>query len=213
MSRRFSFVLLVCSIPVLAATPTSTAPSAQQGGVVSVAAAKGWEMTDEDRIARRVLGRVGYRESIDGRTHPELFMPYELFDHLLLALSSDGARARRYHGLFDPRVRAFGYDDTRFWTILRSAAIPYLRAREEHEKRHERHTVFRLPGGGTSMVAIHRDDCAARIEALQKARRALGGVEFDRFLYSMVAATDQHSEGGSAADRAQQLRYMARGCK
>ncbi len=203
----------------------STAAATQQGGVVNGGVAKSWQVADEDRITRRAHagGRAraesasatthGYKEGIDGRVSPELFMPYELFDHLLLALISDANLAKRAHTLFDHKVRAFGYDENRFWNALRSAALPYLSSREGHEKRHQRSTIFQLPDGRNSFVTINRDDCKARIQALQNARQQLGGGEFDRFLYSMIAPDFQYSEGGSAPDRAAQLRYMARGCK
>jgi len=209
--------------PLEAETAAATAP--KKGGVVSQGAATSWEMSDEERIARRVYRRRqlhpesasvpthGYRESVDGRTNPELFMPYELYDHLLLALSSDKTLAARFHAKFDPRVKAFGYDENAFWNTLSSAALPYLRTREQHEKRRHRTTTFQLADGRESMVTINRDDCAARLESLDHARRLLGGRKFDHFLYSKIATTFQHSEGGSAPDRAAQLRYMARGCQ
>src|SRR5207253_7979796 len=136
-----------------------------------------WQMADDDRISRRTYaGRrahaesttmpgQGYKEGVDGRVSPELFMPYELFDHLLLALSSDAGLAKHAHILFDPKVHAFGYDENRFWNAVRSAALPYLNARVEHEKHHQRSTIFQLPDGRNSFIMINRDDCAARIGA------------------------------------------------
>jgi hypothetical protein len=210
--------------PAIAAKPVS---ASNKRGAVGRPVPNGWEITDEERIAGRVhpaplraessnssgAPTNGYREAVNGSISPHLLMPYELFDHLLLALSSDTKLAQRAHTLFDPKVRAFGYDDKQFWATLGSTSGPYLRGREEHERRHQRTAIFRLPDGRESFVIVNRDDCAARLVALQNTRQHLGNREFDRFLYSMIAPDFKYSEGGTAPDRAAQLRYMAKGCK
>jgi len=234
MSRFIPCALLAISVSAIALAQTEESRTLKPSGSASVAVVQpaigrggvnSWEVSDEDRIRMREhaagsaraqsigVPNKGYREGINGRTSPEFFMPYELFDHLLLALNSDGARAQRYHERYDPTLRTFGYDENKFWKTLSATAGPYLHTREEHQKHHQSTTAFRLPDGRTSFVTINRDDCAARIDALRATRRALGGAAFDRFLYTVVAATYQHSEGGSAPDRAEQLRYMAKGCK
>jgi len=65
------------------------------------------------------------------------------------------------------------------------------------------------------MLFVSKESCAARIAALDEARRVLGGKEhFDKFLYLAVAPKVQASESTEHnPDRAEQLRYQARGCQ
>ena len=200
----------------------------KSGGIVAVGTGPSWEVSDEQRIAGRsgsskdpVGGRIkaaaapggGYSESIEGRDHPELLFPYELFDKLLSALSSDPHRAANAHSLYDHKLAAAGYNQDAFWATLRSVAQPYVTLREKRAKAGPHATVTTLPDGQRIFVPVAQDVCSARIATLDEARRALGGKTFDRFLYTAVAPEIGISSGGSEANRAEQLRFIARGCK
>ncbi|HXA17022.1 MAG TPA: hypothetical protein VN380_08525 [Thermoanaerobaculia bacterium] len=207
------------------ATSSDRPQGARAAGVVTAGTAAGWTMSDDDRIARRTrsvqtssraLGSTtisGYSESIDGLQSPELFLPHEVFDHLLWGLSNDKKRATEVRDKFDSKIIVFGYDKNKFWRTLAASAQPYLTTQRSHIARHNNSTVFQTPDGKRTFVPINRDVCAARIVALEEARRRLGSKDFDRFLYTVVAPEMSHSESGNAPDRAGQLRYMAGGCK
>lgn len=226
-----SLLGIVLSVLALAANAQetkakqSTTPQ-KQGGIVAQGARPSWRISDEERIVARTefdrqrgsvrattAGRMGYVENIDGREHPELFLAFELFDHLLLGLSADESKASNAHTLYDHKLALFGYDTKGFWDSLRSAAQPYLMIRQDRDKNGPHHVFFTTPSGQRTFVGIAPDACAARIAALGEARRHLGGENFDRFLYAAVAPEVGTSASGTAPNRADQLRYLAGGCK
>jgi hypothetical protein len=233
----WSFLSLsMCLTPILFAQKGQSPDNKQRpvGGAVGVVTTpngseqKGvppWEITDEERIARRTGSRAGdgraqslearsgYSESIDGREHPELLFSYELFDHLLWGLGTDSMHHDTARRLFDAKIRARNYDVDAFWAKLASIAEPYLKLKDEHRRENRNATIFTSPTGKVIFVPIDRDVCAARLGALQEARRAFGGKDFDRFLYLAVAPEVGRASGSNAGDRAEQLRYIAGGCK
>jgi len=232
--RLFNVVLLPVIVTAVtlaqSTTPDSKAsksnPSSRKpGGTVIVGTTPGWEMTDEERITRRIASSeasarvrplaagAGYTEGIDGHQTPELFLPYELFDFLLWGLSADTKRHEYAHRLLDPKIRTFGHNPDEFWATIGSVAEPYISAREIHRQRRQNSTIFTTSTGKKVFIPIDREVCAARLSALQQARRSLGGKDFDRFLYSAVAPEFKTSEGGNTSDRGEQLRYMAGGCQ
>jgi hypothetical protein len=188
---------------------------------------KAWHMSDEDRIVARTSIKLaagsraaqsaatgGFSEMIDGKTRPELLLPYELFDSLLEGLSekeTHRANARRF---LDPQLRAFGFNPEVFWSTLTTVADRYLKTRAENWRLHRQATFFTTEAGVKTWVPINQADCALRIAALNEARVKFGGAEaFDHFLYAAVAPDVAHSTSGTGSDRAAQLRYMAGGCK
>lgn len=198
--------------------------------MASAAGVAPWSLSDRERVNARVstdqMDRVRalsatanqnqdhFNEDFDGRAHPELFMSFELFDRLLSGLSSDSRRQTNAHAIYDDHIRAFGYDSVeKFWGTLSFAAGSYLELVAASGGR-SGSTVFTI-GGRSVPVPISQEKCAARIAALETARGLLGGKEFDRFLYTVVAAQAGHSSNGniSATDRADQLMYMAGACK
>jgi hypothetical protein len=200
------------------------------GGIVSLGSPDVWWLSDDERIARRAAliehrpgphaphanaaGRpiVSNRESINGAEHPELFLPYELFDELLWGLSTNSSRKENARSLYDTGIRAFGYNVDRFWATLANAAHLYLMQSEP--RRHKASTDFVSSRGNWTFVPIGREPCSARIAALEKARQLLGGRDFfDRFLYSVVAPRLHHASATMAPDLDEQLRFMAGGCK
>lgn len=189
-------------------------------GVVGVGSVSTWRMSDMQRISLRVAAekrgpgdQPTYSESIDGRDHPELFLPMELFDHLLYGLSPDSRRAREAHALWDSKVALFGYDVTQFWSSLQSVSQPYVDL--STEKRRGRASAFVLKGtdGKQTLIQINRDVCAARIAALQRARSVFGADDFDRFLYTIVAPDVSIATSGPGENRRVELQFTAGGCK
>jgi hypothetical protein len=188
---------------------------------------KAWHMSDEDRIVARTSikpaagsraakssATEGFSEMLDGKTRPELLLPYELFDSLLEGLSEKETHRVNARRILDPQLRAFGFHPDVFWSTLSTVADRYLKTRAENWRLHRQSTVFTTAAGIKTWLPINQADCALRIAALNEAREKLGGTEaFDHFLYSAVAPNVSYAETGNESDRAAQLRYMAGGCK
>lgn len=201
--------------------------SRSPGGIVSLGSIpRPWLMTDDERIERRAamsplrggahaqsVDEERFAEKLDGLQHPELFLPFELFDHLLNGLGSNAPRRDNAHTLYDPRLEALGYNVESFWQQLATLARPYLDMREVKHGPYAP-AEFTTSTGKRLAAPIRRDLCTARFASLQASRRALGGTEFDRLLYVVVAPNISESTGGnwSPADRSEHLRYMAGGC-
>jgi hypothetical protein len=154
-------------------------------------------MTDEGRIARRVAlrdgdlrarvagTRTGYSEVIEGNRHPELLLPYELFDDVWPGLDPRTRRGANVHKLLDPKIRMYGYDVDQFWKTFGEASRTYTELRARFHGRNA--MLVTLPGGNKILMPVSQPVCVARLTALHEARRLLGGEEFDRFLYTAVA--------------------------
>jgi hypothetical protein len=155
-----------------------------------------------------------YSEHVDGSRHPELFLRFELFDRLLGAFSADQKRSANAHALYDRRILAFGYESVdRFWAALAWAAQPYLAAQRMSTGTPRAALISRA--GRKTVLPISREQCTARASALERARSLFGSADLDRLLYVVVAPQAEHSFSAtlSAADRAEQLEYMAGGCR
>ena len=163
------------------------------------------------RAARAITD--GYREAVDGRQHPELLLPYELFDALLRGLSANPRIQGNARTLLDRKLRNSGFDPSRFWPDLERIAQPYLSATQTAKDNRHNSMVVTAADGSKMLIPVGADVCQARIEALQNARRTFGAERFDRFLYVALAPDVSVSSAGSSGSRPDQLRYMARGCR
>jgi len=185
-----------------------------------------WALADAQRIATRVRPQslhaaaaepvpAGvYSEHVDGRRHPELFLRFELFDRLLGAFSADQKRSTNAHRLYDRRLAAFGYESVnQFWAALDWAAQPYLST--VRTPVHAPRAAFTSRSGKKMVLPVALEQCRARAVALERARTLFGSADFDRVLYTVVAPQADHSFSATvnAAERAEQLEYMAGGCR
>jgi hypothetical protein len=230
--RRLLSLLAVLVLPLFgqAHAPTSAAKStltdASRGGTVSLGA-HAWDLSDAERIERRAAANesgnhgkrvesagVRFAERLEGAEHPELLLPYELFDHLLNAVGTDDRLRDNAHTLYDPKLKLLGYDVAGFWSRLSSLAHSYVDARSARHG-HLGSTSFTTTSGKRFFVPISRDLCVARVATLQDARRAFGAKQFDRLLYTVVAPGISETTTGNMTmeDRAEQLRYMTGGCQ
>jgi len=227
VTKYTKYVCFVVASSMLAMSTCLLAQEQRSTSGVPPSGEQAWHMNDEERIVRRTSiepaagSRVaksavteGFREMVDGKTRPELFLPYELFDSLLEGLSENETHRTDARRILDPQLRAFGFHPVVFWSTLTAVADRYLKTRAENWRLHQQATVFTTAAGVKTFVPINRADCALRITALNEAREKFGGTdEFDRFLYVAVAPNIEHATSGTASDRAAQLRYMAGGCK
>ncbi len=217
MSRALVSTVSIALLILPVAVRASQTPKPSPRAVVTVIPASVWQMPDEARIARRAAAAAGADrrgEKVEGSRTPELFLRYELYDYLLWGVSDDGRRQQAARSKFDPKIRAFGYDVDRFWSMARAAADPYLELKKTRAKQGLHTAMIVAPGGRKVLIPINRDVCAARIAALEQTRETFGKDNFDRLLYTVVAPSMSHSSSSNAeSDIAAKLRYMAGGCK
>jgi len=203
-----TLLILVCALSLIAAGQ----PQKRNRKASDKAA---WEWTVEERIAERT-DREAARERIrergdrlkmtiapatsgkpepladafDGKTHPELFLPNEVFNTLIqlaflppprsIELTRQGLLAEvKEHGLpddffdrLDLLTTVHVADARAVLDALSSVAQQSGAARERAEQ---------------VLALKNRDACRSRADALAAARREFGEKKFDRFLYDVIA--------------------------
>jgi hypothetical protein len=166
---------------VLAARPSSAAASSSR----LVAAA---------RLSRIV-------DVIDGKTHPELFLPTELFETVV----RDGLIWGDAWTEFYARQLSKAGLQPDFWQRLAPVVQPYL-----DDLRREQ--VLRQPGDASALreAGMYPTLCRDRFDALVNARKEFG-IALDRLMYNYVATkTTMFTDDPPDPDR---LRAEARGCR
>jgi hypothetical protein len=207
-------------------------------GPAGLSAKPAWEWSDEERVRVRFdptsvreraaahaagitqpsvhsqaqpseQSRPSQQYFIDGSRNPELFLPDELLDSLLVGLHSNAAfRTNARHALAGG-IREMGYAEDEFWARLQRLSAPYL-ALKSHPGNGN---LLRLktPDGKLASFPIDVDRCVARHNLLQAARTTFGAEKFQRFLYTEVAPEVQRGEAAQI-DPSQELLFVARGC-
>jgi hypothetical protein len=132
---------------------------------------------------------------INGRTNPELFLPHELFEHVLSAFQPDEFLADAQRELYGSRLGEFGWNAEAFWLTLERLSSDYVKLRYRTED------------------ADPNARCRARFEALESARKAFGQKEFDAYLYRAIAPHAQDAVATNEANPAARLRREAQGCR
>jgi hypothetical protein len=224
--------------PSQPATPVTTSTAAAQP------AKAGWQFSDEERFALRTNAglarqRVAERrqnpttnvqaagakaqpsanaqqwaDSFDGKTHPELFLPHEVFRNFVGMAFEGDSRTRDIvrHGMATG-IRKAGLPPD-FWERLEPMiAFHVADVRSEKDLLASR---SKMSGAAKDRVVkrleLKRTDvCRSRSEALAAARNAFGRERFDRFLYDAVAIHMFH-----VSDRlptVEQLRRWEGGCR
>lgn len=138
----------------------------------------------EGRLQRAPASGAVY---IDGAANPEILMPFEVFQRLLMAgfLGSDDARHTARASLEPGRVAAGLPPD--FWPQLESAAGPLIRSLVGQQRVAEEIRSGKSTLRSSDLKAMQANDCRDRAHGLSAARRAFGTSRFDRFLYESVA--------------------------
>jgi hypothetical protein len=187
------------------------------------------EWTLEERIAARLARnspgrRVAERGSevrsageeyfeIDGRTNPELLLPFELFGSLVNEMASED-RFLASRRLYDEGIIAAGWTPDEFWNELRRAVKPYLAAQGDSLAIQQQLAGLDPPThreAESRITLLDYKQCRLRADALREMRERFGPA-FDEFLYNAVAP---HLSLGSSApdpDEAERLRFVEGGC-
>ncbi len=203
MRMRWVILIAVFTVPVL--------PNQSKSHPSQIKAP--WRLSLEERVAlrtnpslareraRRVRGTAtegaaaAYEpqelaDDFDGKTHPELFLPHEVFDELISMafLSSPHGRYVLQTGLA-PEVRRHGLPQD-FWEQLESISSTFTAesqsVRDLLAAVQQRHNDQVDPQA--ALAAGHTAVCRSRAAALAAARETFGRERFDRFLYEVVAA-------------------------
>jgi hypothetical protein len=148
---------------------------------------------DKDRAPH-----TGMRYRIDGARNPELFLPHELFDHLLRGVTSEAGMRSRMRQNSAADLKAAGFDPNSFWPALESLSAQYLPLMQRQ---------------GSQSRGDHYEKCHARYAALQSARKWFGPTTFDRMLYTVIASKTDFSVGTSFPNPKEDLRREANGCE
>jgi hypothetical protein len=158
-------------------------------------------------FAREINRPVDAEVVIQGTRNPEVFLPHELMDNLLLAtLAHEGEKRRLIEETYEEGLHAISAEPAQFWTDLHDAGKAYHAAWSAvvTEKRLDRNKAEqpRLTGAAVAL-------CRARKDALVFMRSRY--ARFDEFLYATVAPRIQLVSRVTAD--APTLRMIEGGCK
>jgi len=147
----------------------------------------------------------------DGARDPGLFLPAELLDVLLQGLHPKATFRMHAREALAKDIREMGYTEDDFWNKLQQLSAPY-RALTSRPKNLAVHHV-KAPDGKMASFLIDVDQCVARHKLLQSARATFGAEAFQRFLYAAVAPQVWRSDTTQSPDPAQELIFVAGGCR
>jgi hypothetical protein len=173
---------------------------------------------EQRRVKASVLSKTSevtpWVDEFVGKTHPELFLPHEVFREFInLAFKGPPRASQIVREGFAPEVRRHQLPAD-FWERLQSISAVYvadlwadgdlLAAVQQQSGNAKRRAE-------QALALKQTDVCRSRADALAAARREFGQERLDRFLYEVMAVNMFHS-----ADRlldAEQLRKAERGCR
>lgn len=125
---------------------------------------------------------------ISGKDHPELFLPWELFDNLMTMAYADDPEVRSvFREAKSPSLASSGLPAD-FWNRLEAISVAYLSDGRQLRDLHKRSVS---DAAVKRRIAIQRDGlenlkCRDRAAAIAAARHNFG-EKFDQFLYAGVA--------------------------
>lgn len=207
-------------------------------------AKKAWEYTDEERIALRTdpeLARERVRESVqreaarvkagarppatpnspsedyfEGSTHPELFLPSEVFRSLMtLAFPEPQRSGEEFRKALSSEAERLEIElPADFWKRLQSISKSYLAdttAESDLGRSIQQLGGWKRRQNEELLALKQRDVCGSRAEAIAAARKEFGRKTFDRFLYEVIAVNKFHSE--DPLPTPELLRWVEGGCR
>jgi len=127
---------------------------------------------------------------ISGRSHPELFLPHELFEEVVTGAVFDPG----FQLVFRTRVKAAGLP-LDFWRRLETLSATYVADLREQRKRASDKSAAGRAFAIAGRASLELQTCRDRALALRKARATFGSA-LDTFMYEYVAPgrTDYHDE-------------------
>lgn len=218
-------ILVVAS--VLVALPAFSAEPLK----VERAKKAAWEWSTEERLAarfdpelaaKRAAGRLKTSRAanvwseVNGSESPEVFLPIELFTHLMSGIETDGADRANHRAILRDRIIEFGLDEEQFWRELEQVTASYKERIVRNEALAQE--ALAAPEDRKGEIEIKRarlqtELCSSRADMLEIARKHFTSINFDRFLYSVVAPDLTITSTAPGGETAEHLRYLAGGCK
>jgi len=149
---------------------------------------------------------------IDGKSHPELFLPIELFRIFVNGAFASDEEGRAVYREGCETLSTIPLGDN-FWTELAIITSPYVQTLKNVRAINQAAVVTSGPERARlerEAEALHRDLCTSLARALTEARQKFGHRAIDRVLYESVAPTAGITT--AAPNTAAELRYLAGGC-
>ena len=160
-------------------------------------------------------GEVKNKQDVDtirGEKNPELFMIFELLDHLLsMGFPPGGMDQQESRRLIEERAAALGFGQD-LWDRLDQAAAPFLKLQRREEQLARNGSLPSRSADGTKMSSEALHWCRARAKAIAAAKAEFGEEPFLRLLYSGVTPGFSITYFFNLRD-ADRLRYVEGGCK
>jgi len=151
-------------------------------------------------------------ETIEGRKTPELFLPMELFDHLLsMGFPPGGGGELETRRIIEQRAAALGFGQD-LWQRLSRATAGYLAFQRERER------FARANSHRSREQESNLDDdglrwCRARAAAFSAAKAEFGEEKLFRLLYEGVTPSFSRTYVvDDPTEHLQFLRFVERGC-
>jgi hypothetical protein len=151
---------------------------------------------------------------ISGREHPELMLPWEIFDCMMATAYADDQNARAvFREVRNSHLVAIGLPPD-FWSKLEAVSYPYLSDSRQLRDLHKGRVMDAAVQNRIRIesVALENLKCRDRAEAIAASRQAFG-EKFDRFLYESVAPSMFIAVGSQGPIAAARLREIERGCR
>lgn len=119
---------------------------------------------------------------IDGRRHPELYFPTELFEHLVRVAFAGGQEQWLRHEIVEHSPHFFHGDAT--WDRFGALVADYARILRQQQTAADAFDT-------ASVSSIQQSKCSAEAKAFRAVRSAFGRQNVDAMLYQAVAPTLQ----------------------
>lgn len=151
---------------------------------------------------------------LSGKDHPELFMPWELFDYMAGMAYADKPEVRSiFREAKTPLIEANGLPAD-FWTRLEGMATGYLSATRQIRDLHKStpRAVAVQQRIASQTAALQNLKCRDRAAAIVAARREFGS-NFDRFLYQAIAPSMTITIGPEGRISGAREHEIERGCQ
>ncbi|HEX2062082.1 MAG TPA: hypothetical protein VHK90_15175, partial [Thermoanaerobaculia bacterium] len=153
-------------------------------------------------------------DSFDGRSHPELFLPHEVFRSLIsLAFQGPPRVNHNFRDSVQPELTRIGLPGD-FWQKLESICLVHVA--DVAAEAEIGGSLATLSGGARTrakqMLDLKQTDvCRSRADALAAARAEFGRERFDRFLYEVIAVHKFHVDDHPLNPAI--LRWVEGGCR
>ncbi|HEY0160026.1 MAG TPA: hypothetical protein VGF28_22255 [Thermoanaerobaculia bacterium] len=190
---------LLIALPVFAAEPQKLGRAGKASWAWSIDERLAVRF-DPELAAKRASGRLkssaagNLWSEVNGSESPEIFLPIELFTALLGGVEADGSFRAVYRAGLRDRIIEFGLNEEQFWSELEQVTAPHVQLIARND-------------------SLAHELCSSRADALQRARQHFKAVNFDRFLYTVVAPDLTVTSTSPGGETAEHLRFLAGGCR